>query len=210
MTDRERYVAGLDLGQLQDYSALALLRVPPGVRPAIEVPTLKRWPLGTAYAAVGRDVARFMSGLVVTDRFGRHQEPLPTLVVDVTGVGQAVAELATQAMADAAVPAKLVMVSITGGDVATCVGRGRWHVAKRHLVSALSAVVHGGRLRVAREQPEAEALVREMAAFKAKISLATGNESYEAWRERDHDDLVLAVALAVWWVEKPRVRLSVT
>jgi hypothetical protein len=30
----------------------------------------------------------------------------------------------------------------------------------------------------------------------------SGNEQFESWRERDHDDLVLAVALAVWAAEQ--------
>ena len=34
-----------------------------------------------------------------------------------------------------------------------------------------------------------------------KITLA-GNDTYEAWRESDHDDLVLAAALATWFGEK--------
>jgi hypothetical protein len=34
--------------------------------------------------------------------------------------------------------------------------------------------------------------------FKVKVNLATGHDSYEAWRESVHDDLVLAVALACW------------
>ena len=36
-----------------------------------------------------------------------------------------------------------------------------------------------------------------MAACRVKVTLA-GNETFEAWRERDHDDLVLAVALALY------------
>jgi hypothetical protein len=28
------------------------------------------------------------------------------------------------------------------------------------------------------------------------VPLAAGNEIFEAWRERDHDDVVLALALA--------------
>jgi hypothetical protein len=36
-----------------------------------------------------------------------------------------------------------------------------------------------------------------MQNFKAKIT-ASANETFEAWREGQHDDLVLAVALAVW------------
>ena len=44
----------------------------------------------------------------------------------------------------------------------------------------------------------AEVLVRELSTFRAKVNIATGNESFEAWRSRDHDDMVLAVALAAW------------
>jgi excisionase family DNA binding protein len=44
----------------------------------------------------------------------------------------------------------------------------------------------------------ADVLMRELLAFRVKINLQTEHDSYEAWREKDHDDLVLAVALAVW------------
>jgi hypothetical protein len=40
-------------------------------------------------------------------------------------------------------------------------------------------------------------LVQELGAFRVKIT-ASANETFEAWRERDHDDLVLAVAMAAW------------
>ena len=35
-----------------------------------------------------------------------------------------------------------------------------------------------------------------------KVNVATGNESFEAWRERDRDDLVLATALPLWYSER--------
>jgi hypothetical protein len=35
-----------------------------------------------------------------------------------------------------------------------------------------------------------------------KVNIATGLDSYEAWREEDHDDLVLAVAMACWCGER--------
>ena len=38
--------------------------------------------------------------------------------------------------------------------------------------------------------------------FKVKIDPQTAHDSYSAWREADHDDLVLAVALACWLGEK--------
>ncbi len=42
--------------------------------------------------------------------------------------------------------------------------------------------------------------MRELGTFTVRITEA-GNESSEAWREKDHDDLVLAVALACWAAE---------
>jgi hypothetical protein len=40
-----------------------------------------------------------------------------------------------------------------------------------------------------------------MTNFQVKIS-QTGHDSYGAWREGTHDDLLLAVALACWAAEK--------
>ncbi len=40
----------------------------------------------------------------------------------------------------------------------------------------------------------------ELLAFHVKVKVAA-NETFEAWRERDHDDLVLAVAMAAWLAE---------
>ena len=54
---------------------------------------------------------------------------------------------------------------------------------------------------IARALPEAPVLVEELQNFKLKITTA-GNDTYEAWRESDHDDLVLAVAMAAWYGEK--------
>ena len=36
------------------------------------------------------------------------------------------------------------------------------------------------------------------------IDPRTTHDSYAAWREQAHDDLVLAVALACWWGEYRR------
>lgn len=49
--------------------------------------------------------------------------------------------------------------------------------------------------------PEAQTLLEEMTNFQVKISQA-GHDSYGAWREGTHDDLLLSVALACWAAEK--------
>jgi hypothetical protein len=38
--------------------------------------------------------------------------------------------------------------------------------------------------------------------FCVKISVSTGHGSYEAWREGDHDDLVLTASLSAWKARK--------
>jgi hypothetical protein len=45
--------------------------------------------------------------------------------------------------------------------------------------------------------------LRELLNFRVKISLS-GHDTYEAWREQEHDDLVLAVGLAAWLAENGR------
>ena len=62
---------------------------------------------------------------------------------------------------------------------------------------------HVGTLKVA-EGPELwPALKGELLNFRRKINLATAHDSYEYWRESDHDDLVLATALACWEITRP-------
>src|SRR5918994_323586 len=49
-------------------------------------------------------------------------------------------------------------------------------------------------------------LREELLTFRRKVSLATGHDTYEHWRESDHDDLVLACALACWWARRVATR----
>ena len=44
-------------------------------------------------------------------------------------------------------------------------------------------------------------LVRELARFRATVSIATA-DTLASWREGPHDDLVLTVALACWQAER--------
>src|SRR5262245_46095658 len=91
-------------------------------------------------------------------------------------------------------------VIITSGHATTFDGMsGAWHVAKKELVGVLQDLMQTNRLKVASSLPDARTLIRELLTFKVKITTA-GNETFEAWRERDHDDLGLAVAL--WYAEK--------
>jgi hypothetical protein len=64
-------------------------------------------------------------------------------------------------------------------------------------VSTVQVMLQNRRLEVAGTLPEAATLVSELQGFQMKFT-AAASVQYEAWREGVHDDLVLAVALAVY------------
>ena len=199
------YTVGLDLGQLQDFSALCVVErtAPPVGEPTYAVRHLHRWPLGTSYTTIASEVAETVY---------RPALGLPRIAADATGVGQAVMEMvraALRAKAKGGDWASLCPVLITGGQAVTRAPDLTWHVAKIELVSVLQALLSSRRLKIASELPEARILIEELNAFKTKITVA-GNETFGSWRERDHDDLVLAVALALWLAENaPRGRVEI-
>jgi hypothetical protein len=41
-----------------------------------------------------------------------------------------------------------------------------------------------------------------LSTFRVKVNIAMAQESFEFWREKDHDDLVLAAALPLWYPER--------
>lgn len=117
------------------------------------------------------------------------------LVVDQTGVGAPVVDLFRQAGLD------LVGVLIHGGDKVSREGC-TWRVPKRDLVGSLQVLFQSSRLKISKKLPLAPVLQSELVNFKVKIDPITAHDSYSAWREQDHDDLVLSVAIAVWCAEK--------
>jgi hypothetical protein len=196
VAEPQPFIVGVDLGQAQDYTAIAVVeevrtgtldeRNRAHVERLLHLRYLERIPLGTRYPAVIRHVL----GLLDSSPLSRE---VP-LVVDKTGVGSAVVDMFTAA------GVQPIAVTITGGNE---VIREAHHakVPKRELVSALVALYHGGRLKVAEGLPLVPKLVDELLNFRIKVNLKSGHDSYEAWRESVHDDLVLAVALACWHAE---------
>jgi len=218
------YFSGLDLGQVDDYSALTVMerRVTQHVQRGLRVidrtsdgahselipadpprPShlrhlhrsdavyavrhLERFRLGTSYTVI---VDR------VVDLFSRTPLSNSNLAVDQTGVGRAVVNMLVKAKPQA----NIRPITITAGSAVTVVDNG-WNVAKKELVSVLQTLLQSRRIKIASSLPQSQVLVKELGVFKVKITLA-GNESFEAWRSRDHDDLVLAVAMAAWVGER--------
>lgn len=211
VTVETKYVVGLDLGQVNDYTALVILeRSQEIVTETIPVPDynddrivrqwterqtvkdavyhcrhIERLRLGTPYPDIIDHVKEMVARKEINGRY--------MLVVDQTGVGRPVFDMVLKAGLDA------VGVTITGGDAVT------WHrpevrVAKRLLVSTLQAVIQTKRLQFAGGMQNVDILQKEMLDFRVKIS-DSANDLYSA-REGQHDDLVLSLALALWMGEK--------
>ena len=205
------FCVGLDLGQSADYTALAVVQEVTEKNPAggtekyLHLRHLERYPLRTFYPDVADAVAALMRNEELSpteydpSRL-RHSRRAPELIVDNTGVGPAVTDLLKKK------GPRSKAITITGGDKAHAVGGGKYRVPKRDLVSALEVLFHTGRLKIAGGLKLWPALKEELLNFRRKIDLRTAHDSYEHWRETDHDVLVLATALACWWIARKNER----
>jgi hypothetical protein len=147
--------------------------------PIFQVGHLERLPLGTPYPAIVAHVGRLLTKLP-----GHHE-----LVIDFTGVGRPIFDMFVSSGISP------IGVLITGGTAETRDGP-TCSVPKLTLVSRLQALLHEGRLKIQRELDEAETLVRELQDFRIDFT-AAGHLTFNA-RSGKHDDLVLALAIAVW------------
>jgi hypothetical protein len=214
-------IVGVDLGQQRDPTAITVIErgyVSAGklynvpywyngreiyaarepVKLEYHVRHLERPALGTSYVDVVERIIMLLKSL--------GDDEL-VLTVDMTGVGRPVADMLKRRLeewleADRSIHLNTAWITITGGDSVTKAEGGGIRVPKRDLASAPLVLMQNKQLKIAEGLQLADTLKRELLNFKVKINIATGHDSYEAWREGDHDDLVLAVAMACWCGER--------
>ncbi len=186
-----KFFVGLDLGQANDYTALAVLeRRIVEKESSYDVRKLERV-RGMPYPDIIDKITQIMRSPALINE--------ALLIVDQTGVGQPVVDSFRKARL------RPIGIMIHGGDKVTR-ENSTWRVPKRDLVGVLQVLLQNSRLRVSWKLKLAKILTGEMLNFKVKIDQATAHDSYSAWREQDHDDLLLAVALAAWMGERHRPR----
>ena len=194
----------VDLGAQGDYTAIAEI----GMQEIWDKPThedlqkdirkvsyrynvhqLRRMPLGTSYL----DIVEHIKNVVRDPRFGN-----PYLVVDGTGVGLPVLQM----MQDKGL--RPVGICITAGHTVS-----DWYtprrqkigktVPKRDIIINMKNIADNFAIRVPESLEGAKALREELLNFKYKIT-KNGTDTYEAWRDKIHDDLVLAVGIGLWYL----------
>ncbi|AZI56951.1 hypothetical protein EH165_00960 [Nakamurella antarctica] len=198
------YTIGLDLGQAQDYSALAVVEhltaLPPGYSRANYAETphleriphgsitqhhvryLKKWPLGTSYPQVVDETAEIL-------RHPRHRYHANTSFrFDATGVGRAVKDLFWEKYRAGEMNQNTYRaITITS-------------TIKRNMGDAVVVPLQRGRLKIATGLLLGDVLERELASFRQKVS-ASGNTTYDTDDKDGHGDLATALMLAMLYLQ---------
>lgn len=203
---RDDWYVGMDVGQSIDPSAVCALRhivtptdewkpndrdlriVQQQCVERFQVLHLERLPLGMPYPSQVQHVARLLARPPLTGA---------TFVLDYTGCGRPVADM----FARAGLQPRCLL--ITAGTEWSRDGL-TWHVPKGMLVSGLEARLHSGELEIAEALRDGPALREELKDFARKVS-ESGRVTFNA-RSGAHDDLVLAVAIALFAATTGRTR----
>ena len=200
------YLAGVDLGQSSDYTAIAIVEhlerftdrprrqwadmhgwhSEPDIEDVFHLVDLRRW-RGEPYPKLVSEICRILAQPALRGRV--------SLTFDASGVGAAVEDLFNAARSHGELEQFPLGVVITAGGESR-----RWQVAKKDLISRLVVAFESGQVKVADGLPLAATLKTELLEFRARIN-AAAHTSFDAPSGK-HDDLVLALALSMHWVRR--------
>jgi len=189
---------GLDLGQRHDNSGFVGIEKPARHRLSTMPQSLllrmaERIPLGMAYPEIV-EVMRYVTAM--GNAMGRMAgDGLCKLVVDATGLGRPVVEMIRRARLEC----DLTAVMITSGDRQHYrPGEGgSMNVPKQDLIAGVQMALERRELRIAKKLREAGTLKREL--LDVRMSRRdSGYLRFGADGYGQHDDLVIALALAIW------------
>ncbi len=197
------FTIGLDLGQRNDPSAVVMVeqrRHPyrQGNDPVLRVRMAERIPLGTGFG----EVAQMMRHVVQVANREAWQVGVRSackLVIDATGLGRPVVEMVKDAVTGLTPGCSIIAVTITSGDKQHYrSGEGSsMNVPKQDLIAELQLALDSQELKSAARMREAGTLTRELLDMRMH-QRQTRYVRYGADGTGQHDDLVIALALAVW------------
>jgi hypothetical protein len=182
------FYVGLDLGKTHDPSAIAVVEKMPN---HIRVRHLERVTLGTPYPGVVERVR----GIT----WNRQLAGNCALAVDGTGVGAPVVDM----LRGARLGCDIAAVTITGGERQHQKGS-VWSVPKRDLLAVVQLMLERGELKIAKGLRELGPLMRELSDVRSMAGVG-GRVRLGADGFGEHDDLVIALALACWRAKRGQI-----
>ena len=199
------YALGLDLGLSQDYTAVAVVE-----RVELEDPSpgtdefeyhlrfLTRFPLGTRNPDILNSVEEMLNRRPLKGR--------TRLVIDSTGIGM---PIVNDFFARRLRPFPILIT----GAARTSFKRRTLCVPKRDLVANLTRLFERRLLKIPADIQLRDVLVQELTNFTMRIT-KNAHDTYSPLHHSQHDDLVIALALACYYLEwlrrKPRIKLRIT
>jgi hypothetical protein len=188
------FVIGLDVGMHADHSALVLAGSWPMAASAIGVVDIQQFKLGTALEEVAdraAAIARDSRATIVVDA-SNNSAFVGVLAARLPqpAVNWLIAAAITNALAHAASPQPM---QVAVGGLRSAVRR--WTLSKSELIESIAAELGGNSLRIAKVG-DWEVLQQELSSVE-RVVRASGSASYSAPAGK-HDDLVLALSLAVF------------
>lgn len=184
--EKRRFVVPVDLGMKHTPSAIGAMeamerkvdfdrvKFADVMKTFLQLRWMEKVALETPYSEVMRKVRELAGSPLLNGRCD--------VVVDGTGVGTTVVEELRRSKPGG----RVIKVTITGGDSAHNDGLD-WWVPRKDLLHALMGVLEREELEIARELPETAALVKELNGMKVN------------GKKGESDDLVMTLALGVWW-----------
>jgi hypothetical protein len=96
---------------------------------------------------------------------------------------------------------RFLPVIATGGDTVT-LGGGFYRVPKRDLIHAGVVAFQDERLKIGRDVELKDVLINELLNYMLTVNTKTVHDTYQPWRESEHDDLLFAICLGTWGWER--------
>ena len=177
-----KHTLGLDLGQQNDYTVLTVAEPVFATDGSltIKVPHIYRFPLRMSYVFVVAYLKKFIEHRELEDY---------VLVVDYTGVGRPVVDL----LKDHGL--NTIGLTVTGGLKSNWATGRSVTVPKIELISRLQVAIQYGTLQLAKGIDCMDTLIKELINFTltkgVKMEASSGH----------HDDIVMSLAMAVWYIE---------
>ncbi len=179
-----KYIVSVDIGKQNDYTAISLIE---RVEFDYHLVKILRWRHSSH--------EKLISELQLLLADPRMKDGQIAIILDATGVGLAVCDFVRSA------GIQCFDLTIHGGYSTKIDG---WHIsaAKNDIVFSLQNVIEKERLKVNPNLKYWKETKAELETFSPKVNETTLHVSYEAIRSRDHDDLVMSLAMSALFGER--------